>query len=217
MLASASEKDECDMIQAFYEGEGLEVLKYDSYCAYDIFEYYFTKSGLSNMELADKINLRGYKSSTIAKLLNRSDDITYDQFVVLAEALGIPDGWTKFCLYRLTHKKDRLPYKLGYEAWEEDFIENPDETVTSLHSWEDIIRSKKYGTVSRLYRQMGYTLLSDIFPEQVDTTDSDAMSRTCMMIISPDRSIHDLSLKEYETVIKKVLTFARSCMEARLE
>lgn len=216
LLARASEMPESDMMQAFYEGDGLDIFRYDSYCAYDIFEYYFMKSGLTNKDLSEKIDMAGFHTSTIAKLLNRSENITFDQFAVLAGALGIPDKWVKFCLYRLTQKKDRLPYKLGYKAWEDGFIGNPDEAVTSLHSWEDIGRSKKYGTVSRLYRQMGYTLLSDAFPEQIDTKDRDAMGRICMEITMPDCSRHDLTLAEYETVIKKVLAFARSCMESRL-
>ncbi|MCM1258604.1 MAG: hypothetical protein NC307_12210 [Roseburia sp.] len=216
LLARAAEMPESDMMQAFYEGDGLDVLRYDSYCAYDVFEYYFMKSGLTNKELSEKIDRAGFGTSTIAKLLNRSDSITYNQFAVLAEALGIPDRWAKFCLYRLTQKKDRLPYKLGYQSWENDFMGNPDGAVTSLHSWEDIGRSKKYGTVSRLYRQMGCTLLSDTFPGQADIGDRDAMGRICMEITMPDRSRHELTLEEYETVIKKVLAFASSCMENKL-
>lgn len=216
LLARASGMPESDMIQAFYEGDGLDVLRYDSFCAYDVFEYYYKKSDLNNSELSDKITAKGCKPSTISNLLNRSENITYDRFAVLAEALGIPDKWTKFCLYRLTQKKDRLPYRLGYESWESSFIGNPDGAATSLHSWEDMGRSKKYGTVSMLYRQMGCTLFSDAFPEQIDTGDRDAMGRICMEIIMPDRSRHDLTLEEYETVIKKVLAFARSCLESRL-
>lgn len=217
MLARASEMSETDLIRAFYEGEILDVLQYDSFYVYDIFEYYFEKSGLTVTELSEKITLRGYKSSTIAKLLNRSESITYEQFIVLAEALEIPKKWTDLCRYRLTQTKDRLPYRIGYKSWENIFMENADETVTSFHSLEDISRSKKWGTISKLYRQMGYSLLSDDFPEQVDAKDHDAMSKKHMVIMSPDFSKHSPSLKEYETVIKKVLAFAHTLMDSRLE
>ncbi len=216
-LARASGMDESDMIAAYYESGDLDILEYNTYCVYDIFEYYYSKSELESDDIGKKTSLRGFQSTTISNLLNRSISITFEQFLVLAEILEIPDKWTKFCKYRLAQQKDRLPYRTAYTAFEKDLMENLDEALTSLYSCENRDRSKKYGTVSKLYRQMGYLVLSDVFPKQVDTKDRNAMGNTYMEIIKPDFSRHQLSLEDYEAVIKRVLAFARFCMISRLQ
>lgn len=217
MAARASEMDWDDIAQAFNEFSELDVLKFYSYSIYDIVEYYFAKSEFSEKELSSRITFRGFKTSTFANLLNRSNDITYIQFLVLAQALEIPENWIEFVQCHLIRAEDHIAFKIGYEAFFQDFPKNPDRKVTSLYSWEDIATTKIFGAVSKLYRQMGYTLISETFPKPINFHDTHEMDNTFLKVFSPDHSCHAISLAEYEAIKEKILKYARYRMDSEFE
>ena len=217
MVANACELDCSDIARVFNEFNELDAFKFYTYFIYDLVEYYFAKSGLSEEELSSRIPVNGFRTSTIYNLLNRSNDITYKQFLILAEALKIPENWTYIVKHDLLLAENQISFKIGYDAFVSNFMGNPDKIVTSLYSWEDIETTKIYGAISKLYRQMGYVLLSEVFPEQTDFHDPNDMENKFLEIISPDHSSHMISLAEYEAIKEKILKFARYRMDSELE
>lgn len=217
MVANACGLDCCDIARAFSECNELDALKFYTYFIYDIVEYYFARSGLSEEELSNRIPVNGFRTSTIYSLLNRSNGITYKQFLILAEALKIPENWTYIVKHSLLLAENQIAFKIGYDAFVPDFMENPDKIVTSLYSWKYIKPTKIYGAVSRLYRQIGYALLSEVFPEQIDFHDPDDMDYKFLEIISPDHSSHTISLAEYKAISEKILKYARFRMSSDLK
>ena len=135
----------------------------------------------------------------------------------MAEALKIPENWTYIVKHDLLLAENQISFKIGYDAFVSNFMGNPDKIVTSLYSWEDIETTKIYGAISKLYRQMGYVLLSEVFPEQTDFHDPNDMENKFLEIISPDHSSHMISLAEYEAIKEKILKFARYRMDSELE
>lgn len=217
MVAAASEMDFCDIVRIFSEFNELNPSRFYSYFMYDIVEYYFAKSELGEEELSNRIPVNGFGTSTIYNLLNRSNDITYKQFLILSEALEIPEGWTYIVKHDILQAESHISFKIGYDAFLSDFAENPDKIVTSLYSWKDIDTTKIFGAVSKLYRQMGYSLLSEVFPEQIDFHAPDEMDYTFLEVISPDHSRHMISLAEYEVIKNKILRYARYRMDSDLK
>lgn len=217
MVANALEMDSAYIARIFSEFNEFNTSKFYSYFMYDIVEYYFAKSELNEGELSNRIPVNGFGTSTIYNLLNRSNEITYKQFLILAEALEIPENWTSVVKQSLLLAENHISFKIGYDAFLSDFSENPDKIVTSLYSWEDIETTKIFGAISRLYRQMGYTLLSEVFPEQINFHDPSDMDYYFLEITTPDHSRYMISMAEYEAIKEKILKYARYRMDSDLE
>lgn len=136
-LARILQLDEKELITAFYEGDGLDIRFYSKMYVYDIISYYFQKSGFSVTPLCAKIeSLYGkninMKSSKVSKLIYGQQDISYDDFLILAYALEIPEVYIENSKYRLAQRKDPFSYKAGYDACLADIKEMPDEMGNAL-------------------------------------------------------------------------------------
>jgi len=244
LLARVTEMEEPDIISAFYAGEGLEFSEYETYCAYDIFEYYFHKTGLSVKEFCSSLNIDGFSPSTFSKLLLRGtgiarnddefvavgDDITLEQFSKLAGVLQIPDKWTKFCLYRLAHKEDPFACRNGYLDSLEDDTEEIEYLTLLLRQKGAEEKGQVLGTVSQLYDYLGFTVLG-LPPSWMDQPDNG--STTVLKIRKPTRkngsndagknvekrqseSMYEMKLSNYRDVLEEVASYARSALEDML-
>ena len=156
-LARASEMEEYDIICAFHGGEGLELSEYELYCAYDIFDYYYKESGLTEISLSKLINQKGYSPQSISILLDRTKALSLENFLVLAEALQIPDEWKQFGQCCLAHRQDPFFYMYGYQESLADHAE-PMYMYPLLQEGAD--EQQIWGTVSQLYDYLGYTALN---------------------------------------------------------
>lgn len=244
LLARLTEMEEPDIISAFYAGEGLELSEYETYCAYDIFEYYFHKTGVSVKEFCSSLNIDGFSPSTFSKLLLRGtgiaknddefvavgDDITLEQFSKLAGVLHIPDKWTKFCLYRLAHKEDPFACRNGYLDCLEDDTEEIEYLTLLLRQKGADEKGQVLGTVSQLYDYLGFTVLG-LPPSWMDQPGNGGT--TVLKIRKPAKknssndagknvekkqseSMYEMKLSDYRDVMEEVASYARSALEDML-
>lgn len=219
-LARVVHMDEETLMGMFYMSNILNVSEYNTYFVYDIMEYYFTKSGYSTTKLEEIINTSRFKHSTLSSLMNRSADITFDQFKLIAEALDIPDKWIKPCKYRLAQKYDEFSYNAGYHACEDDFLDNTDEMLLSLNIWGIQGRKKIHGALTKLFRYLGYEIISDIFPKQIDTDDPDAKRDAYIQITppkDPEYTTYTVRLDDYEEILDDIISYAEFYMKSKLE
>ncbi|MCM1258603.1 MAG: hypothetical protein NC307_12205 [Roseburia sp.] len=239
LLARLTEMEEPDIISAFYAGEGLELSEYETYCAYDVFEYYFDKTGLSVKEFCHSLALEGmegFKPSTFSKLLLRGtgiaknddefiavgDDITLEQFSKLAGVLQIPDKWKNFCLCRLAHKEDPFTYREGYLDSLEDGTGEPEYLASLLRQMGAEEKGQVLGTVSQLYDCLGFTVLG-LPPSWMEQPDNDGTA--VLKIRKPVKKnssnnagegMYEMKLGDYRDVLEEVASYARSALEDML-
>lgn len=126
-LARVLHLDEKELIQAFYDGECMDVTYYCKMYAYDIITYFFQKSGLAVTDLCEKLDVDYMKKSKVSQIIYGKQNMEFDDFIPLAYALGVPEDLIKSSGYRLAQRKDPFSYKAGYKACIEDFQDNPEE------------------------------------------------------------------------------------------
>ncbi len=223
LLARVSEMDESDIITAFYAGEGLELSEYETYCVYDVVEYYFTKIGQTQEHFCKSLAMDGLSSSTFSKLLKRDEDITLRQFSKLAEPLQIPEKWKHFCMCRLAHKEDPFSYATGYIDSLEDCIEEPEYLAELIQQDAKNNNNKISGTVSQLYDYLNYTVLG-LPPSWPDRESSNDMA--ALKVIKPikkknskndDRKqqedVYTLNLCDYRDILDEVAAYAEFALD----
>lgn len=245
LLARITEMEESDIINAFYAGEGLDLSEYETYCVYDIFEYYFNKTGLSVKDFCELLNIEGFKPSTFSKLLLRNngigktddefipvgDDITLEQFLKLAEPLQIPDKWKNFCLCRLAHKKDSFSFMNGYNDAFEDSLEDILDFMLFLKQKGQEEKEQILETVSQLYDYLNFTVLN-LPPAWINQEKSNDMA--VLKIIKPrkkndnqyttdqgeekkqSRTVYEMKLSDYRAILEEVVAYAKFVMEDML-
>ena len=223
-LARASEMEEYDIICAFYGGEGLELSEYEMYCAYDIFEYYYEVSGLTEIALSKRINKKGYSPQSISLLLDRTKAISLENFLVLAEALQIPDKWLRFGQCCLAHQQDPFFYVYGYQESLDDHAD-PINMYSLLQ--EEADKRQLLGTVSQLYDYLDYTVLN-LPPSWEDSEYCD--DTAVLSIIRPDNkksrntdgkykdskrneNVYKIQLDHYKAILEDVAEYAEFVLE----
>ncbi|MCM1219781.1 MAG: hypothetical protein NC548_35310 [Lachnospiraceae bacterium] len=219
-LARVVHMDERTLMDMFYNSNILNVSEYNTYFAYDVMEYYFTKSGYSTTKLEEMISTSRFKHSTLSNLMNRSTDITFEQFKPIAEALEIPEKWVRPCRARLAQKYDEFSFMAGYQAYEDDLMDNTDEMLISLYVWGAQDKTKQHGTVTRLFRYLGYEIISDIFPKQIDADDPDARHNTYIDVIPPKDSkylLNRFKLDDYEEILEHIISYADFYMKSKMK
>lgn len=225
-LARVLEMEEYDIICAFHGGEGLEISKYEMYCAYDIIEYYYKYSNLTEIALSKLINRKGYSPQSISLMLDRTKAISLENFLILAEVLQIPDKWMRFGQCCLAHQQDSFFYMYGYQ---ESLDDHADPTYICPLLQEEADESQLSGTVSQLYDYLGYAVLN-LPPswEELENCDDTAI----LYIRKPDkksrntdeksignkqiRNIYKMQLSHYKAILEDVAEYAEFILEKAL-
>lgn len=223
-LARASEMEEYDIICAFHGGEGLELSEYEMYCAYDIFEYYYEESGLTEIALSKLINKKGYSPQSISLLLDRTKAISLENFLILAEALQIPDKWKRFGQCCLAHLQDPFFYMYGYQESLDDHAD-PIYMYSLLQKGAD--KRQLLGTVSQLFDYLGYTVLN-LPPSWEDPENCD--DTAVLSIIKPtnkksrntdgkckenkqNENVYKMQLGHYKAMLEDIAEYAEFILE----
>ncbi len=182
-LARATALDEETIIMAFYEMKELDVYTYNTYCVSDIIDYYYKKMGCPVKDIIKDIKESGYKNSTVSALLNGAKEITFIQFMVLSEALRIPEKWVNFCLYRLAQKEDQFSYRAGYEACVDDLRDHPDEMLSTICSATPVEEAENFrAAVDWLLTRFERDFLTDVFPHVFSMLDGYDEADVCKMM-----------------------------------
>lgn len=227
LLARASEMEEYDIICAFDRGEGLDFGLYEMYCVYDIFEYYYKKSGLTETALSKLIHKKGYSPQSISILLGRKKFISLENFSVLAEALQIPDKWKRFGQCCLAHQQDSFFYLYGYKKAMQEHSE-PRCLYPLLQGQAD--KGQLLDTLSQLYDYLGYTVLK-LPPSWEDKGNCD--DTAVLGIMKPDKkmnrnsegtgkgnmqngNIYKMQLGCYKAILEDVAEYAEFVLEKAL-
>lgn len=238
-LARSIALDESVLHDAFHHGENLDCQVYDMLCIYDIVDYYTKKSGCSVTALAEKINTKGFGKSTLYKLLmDPGHGITPKQFLVISNALGIPDKWHRFCLLRFGHKETSVSYLSGYEDCLQEFAEHPEdmefkhdmvlvhksryehfkneaERLSSVVSaYEKIASETTKNLFHEIYKNLGYKF-STALPNSRDMDEAGKTrhQNAALSVTGPDGSMHTLETKDYEELLAAVIKYAKYLMD----
>ena len=119
-----------NIYNAFSWGDSLNVRFYIKNLIKDVCTYFFQKNVGSFSELAKIIGRKhatGYSYSTLRNLILEWQEITHEQFAVLAEALKIPSWLVEFCQYRIAEYSDQFANISGYKDALLDVKEDPEE------------------------------------------------------------------------------------------